>query len=100
MLVLLVASADEMTAILSIELLAKKIRQAQEKGKLAGLQVIGPAQAAVGKIKDIYRRVLYFKHQEYRTLVQMKDVLEQFISRHREFQSVAVQFDFDPVNGF
>ena len=100
MLVLLVASADEMTAFLSIELLAKKIRQAQEKGKLAGLQVIGPAQAAVGKIKDIYRRVLYFKHQEYRTLVQMKDVLEQFISRHREFQSVAVQFDFDPVNGF
>ncbi len=100
MLMMMVASVDEMTAILSIELLAKKVRQAQEKGKLTGLQVIGPADAAVAKIKDVYRRVLYFKHQEYRTLVQIKDVLEQFISRHREFQSVAVQFDFDPVNGF
>lgn len=100
MLVMMVASADEMTAILSVELLAKKVRQAQEKGKLAGLQVIGPAQAVVAKIKDIYRRVLYFKHQEYRTLVEIKDVLEQFINRHREFQNVAVQFDFDPVNGF
>ncbi len=100
MLALMVASADEMTAILCIELLAKIVRQAQEKGKLAGLQTIGPTEAAVAKVKDIYRRVLYFKHQEYRSLVQMKDVLEQFISGHREFQSVTVQFDFDPVNGF
>lgn len=62
--------------------------------------MIGPADAAVAKIKDIYRRVLYFKHQEYGTLVHMKDVLEQFINSHREFRNVAVQFDFDPMNGF
>lgn len=100
MLVMMTASADEMTALLSMELLATKIQQAQEKGKLSGLQVIGPADAAVAKVKDIYRRVLYFKHQEYQTLVQIKDVLEQFISRHREFKNVSVQFDFDPMNGF
>lgn len=100
MLVMMTASSDEMTAFLSMELLAKKIRQAQEKGKLSGLQLIGPADAAVAKVKDVYRRVLYFKHQEYQTLVQIKDVLEQFIFRHREFRNVSVQFDFDPMNGF
>ena len=100
MLVMMTASADEMTAFLSMELLAKKIRQAQEKGKLSGLQLIGPADAAVAKVKDIYRKVLYFKHQEYGTLVQIKDVLEQFVNRHREFKNVSVQFDFDPMNGF
>lgn len=100
MLVMMTASTDEMTAMLSIELLAKKIQQAQEKGKLSGVQMVGPADAAVAKLKDVYRRVLYFKHPEYGTLVQMKDVLEQFIHRHREFRNVAVQFDFDPVNGF
>ncbi len=100
MLVMMTASADEMTAFLSMELLAKKVRQAQDRGKLSGLQLIGPADAAVAKVKDVYRRVLYFKHQEYQTLVQIKDVLEQFIFRHREFRSVSVQFDFDPMNGF
>ncbi len=100
MMVMMTASADEMTAFLSMELLAKKIQQAQDKGRLPGLYMIGPADAAVAKIKDIYRRVLYFKHQEYGTLVHMKDVLEQFINSHREFRNVAVQFDFDPMNGF
>ena len=100
MLVMMTASADEMTAFLSMELLAKKVRQAQDRGKLSGLQLIGPADAAVAKVKDVYRRVLYFKHQEYQTLVQIKDVLEQFIFRHREFRNVSVQFDFDPMNGF
>ncbi len=100
MLVMMTASTDEMTAMLCIELLAKKIQQAQERGKLSGLQMIGPADAAVAKLKDVYRRVLYFKHPEYETLVQMKDVLEQFICRHREFRNVTVQFDFDPINGF
>lgn len=100
MLVMMTASTDGMTAMLCIELLAKKIQQAQERGKLSGVQMIGPADAAVAKLKDVYRRVLYFKHSEYETLVQMKDVLEQYIYHHREFRNVTVQFDFDPMNGF
>lgn len=100
MLVMLAASRDEMTAYLSIELLAKKIRQAKESGRLLGLQMIGPAEASVAKVKDIYRKVLYFKHEDYSVLVQIKDVLEQFVNRHREFRDVVIQFDFDPMNGF
>ncbi|MEY8389946.1 primosomal protein N' [Lachnospiraceae bacterium] len=100
MLTMLTASKDELKAILSVELLAKKVRQAQEQGKLCGLSVIGPSDAGIAKVKDIYRKVLYFKHQDYSVLIQIKDVLEQFVNRHREFQNVMVQFDFDPVNGF
>ncbi len=100
MLVMLVTSHDEMTAYLSIELLAKKICQAKESGKLLGLQMIGPAEASVAKVKDVYRKVLYFKHEDYSVLVQIKDVLEQFVNRHREFRDVMIQFDFDPMNGF
>lgn len=100
MLAMMTASRDELTALLSAELLAKKIRQAQENGKLPGLQMIGPGDAAVLKVKDIYRKVLYFKHENYQVLVQIKDVLEQFVNRHREFGNVSVQFDFDPMNGF
>lgn len=100
MMVMLVASKDERTADFSAKLLAAKIRQSQEKGKLPGLHLIGPANAAVAKVKDIYKRVIYFKHADYQELVKIKDVLEQFVSSHREFANVIVQFDFNPMNGF
>ncbi len=100
MMTMLVASKDQMTALISAELVAKKISQARENGKLQGLWMIGPADAAVGKVKDIYRKVLYFKHADYDVLVQIKDVLELFIGSHREFGNVIIQFDFDPMNGF
>ena len=100
MMAMLVASKDEMTAMLSAELLAKKVCQAREKGKLAGLTVVGPANAAVARVKDIYKKVIYFKHEDYGELVKIKDVLEGFISSHREFASVMIQFDFNPMNGF
>ena len=62
--------------------------------------MIGPTEAAVAKVKDIYRKVLYFKHSDYAVLVHIKDVLETFIASHREFGNVIIQFDFDPMNGF
>lgn len=100
MMVMLVASTDEMTAALSAELLAKKIQQSKDNGKIMGLQTIGPADAAVAKVKDIYKKVIYFKHANYQELVKIKDALEQFISRHREFANIIVQFDFNPMSGF
>lgn len=100
MMVMLVASGDEMTAALSAELLGKKVRKAQEDGKISGLSVVGPADASVAKVKDIYKKVIYFKHADYQELVRIKDVLELFVSSHREFAKVMIQFDFNPMNGF
>ncbi len=100
MMVMLVASSDEMTAFLCAELLGQKIRQAQNKGKLSGLALVGPANAPVAKVKDIYKKVIYFKHKEYQELVNIKDVLEAFVAGHREFAAVTIQFDFNPMNGF
>ena len=100
MMVMLVASGDEMTAALSAELLSKKVRKAQEDGKISGLSVIGPASASVAKVKDIYKKVIYFKHADYQELVKIKDVLERFVSTHREFANMVIQFDFNPMSGF
>lgn len=100
MMVMLVASKDSLYAGLCADLLAKKLEQAQNNGKLDGLSMIGPADAAVAKVNDIYKKVIYFKHEDYNTLVHIKDVLEEFIGKHREFQNVSIQFDFNPMNGF
>lgn len=100
MLVMLVASRDSMYGSLCADLLGKKVEQAMEKGKISGLSMIGPADAAVAKVNDIYKKVIYFKHEEYSVLVRIKDALEEFVRSHREFQDVTIQFDFNPMNGF
>jgi primosomal protein N' (replication factor Y) len=100
MLVMLVASKDQLSAELCAELLGKKIEQSQQSGKLPGLKMIGPTDAPVAKVKDIYKKVVYFKHIEYDMLVKIKDALEQFTGNHREFQNITIQFDFNPMNGF
>ena len=67
------------------------------KGK-APLEVIGPASPGVDKIKDIYRRVIYIKAPEYRTLIRVKDLMEQYIEINSGFAKLRIQFDFNPMN--
>lgn len=65
--------------------------------KPAGLSMIGPANANVAKISDIYRKVIYLKHPDYGQLVTMKDKIErQADTRGRQAN---ITFDFDPMNG-
>lgn len=70
-----------------------------EMADAAGLQVIGPAEAVIGKISDLYRHTFYIRHGVYQTLVEAKDRLENFC-RERELRGQTVQFDFDPMNTF
>ena len=62
-----------------------------------GLQIIGPAPAGIGKVKDIYRFVFYIKNKEYERLVSAKDRLEQILF-HMDLKQIHVQFDFNPIN--
>lgn len=64
------------------------------------LSLIGPADAAIAKVNDIYKKVLYLKAPHYETLVHLKDVSEQFLQDNGALKDVTVQFDFNPVNGF
>ena len=64
------------------------------------IQVVGPTEASIAKINDVYRKVIYIKTKEYETLVQIKDRIEWYIKDNREFQNISIQFDFNPVSGF
>ena len=66
----------------------------------AGLEIIGPASPAIGKVKDQYRKVLYLKHEDYRVLTEAKDKMEQYIEINEGFQNIRIQFDFDTVQTF
>ena len=62
-------------------------------------QVIGPSEAAIGKINDIYRRVVYIKHRDYDVLVNIKDKIENMITE-LEWNKESIQIDFNPINNY
>ena len=62
------------------------------------LIVLGPQDAYISKLKDVYRRVFYIKDDSYDRLVTAKDTLEQFLLAQRQYRSTSTWFDFDPIN--
>lgn len=93
-------------AMLAVLVLAKE----QEKGEtLAGklaevasqeeIRIIGPAQAAIARLGDIYRSVFYVKSASMQRLIAVKDILEAYLEQNK-VQNTAVQFDFDPLIGY
>ena len=51
-------------------------------------------------MNDIYRKILYLKCGEYGMLIKAKDRMEQYIEVNSGFDSLRVQFDFNPMNIF
>lgn len=96
MLVILSAAREEEAALRA----ANRMRRVIAALGCEGLFVIGPADAAVAKVNDIYKKVLYLKHEDYGLLVDVKDKLEHFLNGNRDLKDVMVQFDFNPMNGF
>ena len=64
------------------------------------IQLVGPTDAVIARVNDVYRKVIYIKTKEYNHLVLLKDRLEDYMKDNREFQNVSVQFDFNPMSGF
>lgn len=81
---------------------AKKVMQDVvrriENSKIEGLVVIGPAKAAVSKINDLYRYVIYLKHADGDTLVRVKNAILKYMDRVEAYQDLMVQFDFNPIS--
>ena len=97
MLAVLTVSKEEEQGSYVMEQFAKLVRE--RLGTEKELFIIGPAQASISKINDLYRHVLYFKHPDYERLVQIKDLLEAY-SREEDWKTQSIQFDFDPMNSY
>ena len=62
------------------------------------IRVIGPTFAAVSKINDIYKVLIYIKALEKEKLVNIKDSIENGIKDNVLYKNVNVSFDFNPIN--
>ena len=78
------------------ELIGERIRAAGRQQ----LQMIGPADAALAKKNDRYRKVIYIKHRDTEQLLYIKEQLEQQIEKETVWEKVRIQFDLNPFQAY
>ncbi len=91
MLSVLAFGEDEELLEQGMSYIAKFIRRVSPG---SSLHVIGPADAAVGKVNDVYRKVIYLKHADEKILNSIKDKIEKYIEINSGFRKLYIQFDF------
>ncbi|MDD3218671.1 MAG: primosomal protein N' [Lachnospiraceae bacterium] len=92
MTAILGSSEDEALLTQGMEYIKKYIQKIYRK---EDLQLIGPAWESVGRIQDVYRQVIYLKHEKYDILIKIKDELERYIDINSGFSNIRIQFDFN-----
>ncbi len=96
MLVVLLMNETELEGELLARDLAEEIRLQSEP---KGIVIVGPAPAAIGKINDIYRHVIYMRSCEYRRLTEIKEICESYFEKTGK-NTEQIQFDFDPMGQY
>ena len=87
----LASKSEEALAEAADSLAAHITPQADEEK----IQMIGPVDASFYKINDIYRKILYLKHENYDILIKIRNQMDWFQQEKRElFKGVMVQYDF------
>ena len=64
--------------------------------KYKGLMCIGPADAPIYKIKDVYSKIIYVKHKDREVLTGIYEKLDVNIVGNQAFKNINVQYD---ING-
>ncbi|MCC8028870.1 MAG: primosomal protein N', partial [Lachnospiraceae bacterium] len=108
MLVIYITSEQERVASEAASVLKYRLSEkigGCRTGSFAGvigddMQMIGPADAAVSRINDRFRKVICVKCGDYERLVRLKNDLDLYMKERSVFQNAAVQFDFNPMSGF
>ena len=88
-----VNSEKQSDAIAQADILADLIRRTAPD-----IVIMGPEDAYVGKLRDVYRRVIYVKDDDYDKLVAVKDVIDKFLLEQKQYRNTTTWFDFDPIN--
>ena len=95
MLALITESMDETEGVNFADALARTIAD----GIIGRAVMIGPTAASIGRIKDVYRRMIYVKSADTAVLTGVKDAAEAFFDRCGN-KGLRISFDLDPMNGY
>lgn len=73
--------------------IAEKWQNQQERAELRTFQLIGPVNAPVYKVNDIYRKILYIKHGNCDILIQIRKMEEACLKEAEGREGLTVQYD-------
>ena len=96
MLAMLLQSADE--ALLEAE--AEKIKKRIMDMDIPLLRVTGPAPAVISKLSDIYRRVIYLKHEDTKELYRVREMIDDAVKNEIIHKEIRVEFDENPLYAY
>ena len=81
------------------ETLKEKVSCLSGAGDYGIINMIGPSDATIRKISDVFRQVIYVKSPSAQALKQLKDLAERYAEEHPEGK-IRMTFDFDPLHGY
>lgn len=87
----MLSSGREELLILAAKELMEHLNPRLDQEKI---EAIGPVNAPVYKINDIYRKILYLKYGNYDILIKIRDEIDRFFEVGGELKSVMLQYDF------
>lgn len=100
MLAVLIEGADEKAAGRYSTALAEALKDGIIKGLHASeISLIGPVDAAVNKINDIYRKVMYVKTGDVDKLGEVREFVERYFDANKD-KGIRVTLDRDPLRGY
>ena len=93
MMVILLTDKDYGNCVKASEKLQKQLQSVAKTSD--NVRIIGPSDATIGKLNDMYRRVIYVKASDASDLHTMKEVADSFV-----FEQVTVTVDVDPMQAY
>ncbi len=96
MLAILISSKNEKEG----EIASNYLKDIICSNKSDKMMLIGPTEAAISKINDIYRKVIYLKEPDYAELVRIKNIIDGRIFYEECLKKVSIQFDFTPLGNY
>ena len=103
LLLVMCTSEDEKKLQFASEKIVRRLQETLDTEEIfhkKAIHMVGPADATIARVNDVYRKVIYIKTKDYQDLVLLKDRLEYYMKDNKDFGQVSVQFDFNPMNGF
>ena len=95
LVMLLMAEKEEL-----LEKEAEKIKTQILEQEIALLRVTGPTPAVVAKISDVYRRVIYLKHEDTKELYKVREMIELAVKEEKIHKEIRVEFDENPMYAY
>ncbi len=81
------------------EAFSRSLAQALSDGIIGRASLIGPTDATIRKIRDIYRHMIYVKSLDIDLITMIKDRAEAYFDENGN-KDIRISFDLDPMNGY